>query len=40
MKPEPAEWEKIKRKLENTLKFVKYVKPSANQEPVRGIWAR
>lgn len=32
----PAEFEKIKRKLANTLKFVKHVKPSAEKPPSLG----
>jgi hypothetical protein len=35
----PAEFEKIKRKLANTLKFVKHVKPSADQPRVLGQFA-
>jgi hypothetical protein len=35
----PAEFEKIKRKLANTLKFVKHVKPTADQPRVLGQFA-
>lgn len=35
----PAEFEKIKRKLGNTLKFVKHVKPTADQPRVMGQFA-
>jgi hypothetical protein len=35
---EPQEWEKIKSKLMNTLKFVKHVKPSADQDSAHAIW--